>query len=323
MRAMILGAGLGTRLRPLTHVRPKPLVPVMGTRILDFWIHRLQAMGFEGIAVNAHHLASQISEAFSNSDLPVPIRVYEEDLLLGTGGGIRNALEYFEDEDFVVVNGDTLCDANLKNLMDQHLRSGEAATLVLHDYPEFNHVAVETGDRIVGFGEEARRMAREHGDIRLLAFTGIHFLNPGILRSMESGVPADILSIYRNLILEGRPPRAMVMQDLLWREMGTVEAYRALHAECSRWPAGALPPLKTGDPLALHPACEVAPDAQFMGFVAAGKGCRVHKGVALEDTILWDDVEIGEGSVLKGCIVTDGAAVAGSFEGKVITVGSP
>jgi NDP-sugar pyrophosphorylase family protein len=115
----------------------------------------------------------------------------------------------------------------------------------------------------------------------------------------------------------------MVMQDLLWREMGTVEAYRALHAECSCWPAGALPPLKTGDPLALHPACEVAPDAQFMGFVAAGKGCRVHKGVALEDTILWNDVEIGEGSVLKGCIVTDGAAVAGSFEGKVITAGSP
>jgi NDP-sugar pyrophosphorylase family protein len=115
----------------------------------------------------------------------------------------------------------------------------------------------------------------------------------------------------------------MVMQDLLWREMGTVEAYRALHAECSRWPAGALPPLKTGDPLVLHPACEVAPDVLLMGFVAAGKGCRLRSGACLEDTILWDDVEIGEGSVLKGCIVTDGATVAGSFEGKIITAGSP
>ncbi len=323
MRAMILGAGLGTRLRPLTHVRPKPLVPVMGTTILDFWIHRFQRMGFEGIAVNAHHLASQISDALLGKDLTMPIRVFEEDVLLGTGGGIRNALEFLEDQDFVVVNGDTLCDADLRKLMDEHLRSGEAATLVLHDCPEFNHVAVQTGNRIVGFGEDARRMARERGNIRLLAFTGIHLLNPGILKSLESGIPGDILSIYRNLILGGRPPRAVLMQDLLWREMGTVDAYRSLHAECSRWPAGVLPPLRTGDPLVLHATCEVARDARFKGFVAAGKGCRVREGVELEDTILWNDVDIREGSMLKGCIVTDGATVAGAFVGQLITAGSP
>jgi mannose-1-phosphate guanylyltransferase len=296
----------------------------MGTTILDFWLQRLEAMGFERIAVNAHHLSSQISDAVMNGGLRIPTRVFVEDLLLGTAGGMRNALEYFEGQDFAVVNGDTLCDANLGSLMVQHLRSGEPATLVLHNCAEFNNVAVRGGDdRIVGFGEEARRMARERSDIRLLAFTGIHFLNPGVLESLESGIPADIVSIYRNLILEGRPPQAMVMQDLLWREMGTVESYRALNAECSRWPADLMPPLRSGDPLVLHPTCEVARDVRFKGFVAAGRGCRVLKGASLEDSVLWNDVEIREGSFLKGCIVTDGASVAGSFLGQVITAGSP
>ncbi len=323
MRAMILGAGLGTRLRPLTHVRPKPLAPIMGTTILDFWIHRLQSMGFGGIAVNAHHLASQISAVLLDNDPPISMRVFEERVLLGTGGGIRNALEYFEGHDFAVVNGDTLCDANLRELMDLHLSSGEPVTLVLHDCPEFNNVAVHGYDRIVGFGQEARKMASEQCDIRLLAFTGIHFMNPSILESMERGVPADILSTYRNLISEGRPVKAIVLPSVLWREMGTIEAYRSLHVECSRWPADILPPLRSGDDLVVHPSCEVSRGVRFGGFVSAGRGCRMLKGAALENTILWNDVVIGEGSFLRDCIVTDGVTLSGAFVGKVLTTDCP
>ena len=323
MRAMILGAGLGTRLRPLTHVRPKALAPIMGTTVLEFWLDRLRSQGFQGVALNAHHLASRFRELFLNTHPPLPIEIFEERTLLGTGGGIRNALEFFQQEDFVVVNGDTVCDADLHDILLRHMSSGEPVTLVLHDCPEFNHVAVQGLDRIVAFGPEARRLSRERRDIRLLAFTGIHCLNPGVLDSQQRGVPLDILAIYRNLIEKGRPLRALELSKPIWREIGSLEAYRALHAECGRWPGGILDPLNTGRPQWVHPSCEVAPDAQFAGYVSAGRRCRIRGGAVLENTILWDDVEIGEGSVLRNCIVTDGVSLSGSFSGRVFTEGVP
>ena len=321
MRAMILGAGLGTRLRPLTHVRPKVLAPVMGTTILEFWLNRLRLQGFEEVALNAYHLASRFREKPMSPGRYIPLRIFEEDTLLGTGGGIRNALEFFKDDDFVVVNGDTLCDVDLNRILLEHLRFGEPVTLVLHDHPEFNNVAVQGADRVVAFGEEARRLSRGRLDIRLLAFTGIHCLNPAVLRSLDRGVYLDILAVYRNIIEKGHPIKALVLPRLIWREMGTLEAYRALHAECGRWPRGILEPLRTGRSRWVHPSCEVGSEVRFHGYVAVGPRCRLQSGTVLENTILWDDVEIGEGSVLKDCIVTDGVRLSGSFSGRVFTEG--
>jgi mannose-1-phosphate guanylyltransferase len=295
----------------------------MGVSVLDFWTHRLHSMGFEAVALNAHHLASHVREAIHGVRQPLPIHLFEEEILLGTGGGIRNALELFEGEDFVVVNGDTLCDAPLGELLVEHRHGGEPVTLVLHDCPPFNNVAVRGRDRIVAFGAEARELARVRRDIRLLAFTGIHCLSPGLLEPMKRGVPVDILTVYRNLIERGHPLKGLVLDGLLWREMGSLDAYRALHAECARWPRGILEPLVTGQPHRVHPTCDLAPDVTLAGYVAAGSRCRLHRGVVLESTILWDDVEIGEGSVLKDCIVTDGVSIRGSFSGRVFTETEP
>jgi mannose-1-phosphate guanylyltransferase len=291
----------------------------MGTTIFEFWVKRLQSMGFEGVAVNAHHLASFFLHAAAEKDQPIPVRVFEEKVLLGTGGGIRNALDYFQGEDFAVVNADTLCDSDLGVLMQQHRSSGEAVSLVLHDFPEFNNVAVDLNDRILGFGDGARRLAGQHTDLRLLAFTGIHFLSPKVLDSLERGVPADILSTYRKIIEEGRPPRAIVLTDSLWREMGTLRAYQSLHDECCRWPQGILPPLTTGEAFRIHPSADLARDVRLQGFVAVGPRCRVLPGAVLENSILWDDVVVGEDSHLRDCIVADGVTLTGSFTRTVFT----
>lgn len=321
MRAMILGAGLGTRLRPLTFVRPKALVPVMGTTVLEFWLARLHTQGFQEVALNTYHLASRFRTMNSSPELPIPLRIFEEKTLLGTGGGIRNALECFKDEDFVVVNGDTVCDVDLRRILRKHLGSGEPVSLVLHDHPPFNNVAVQSGDSVVAFGEEARRLAQKDDDIQLLAFTGIHCLHPELLRSWKSGMPLDILSVYRDFIEKRQPIKAIVLTRPLWREMGTLEAYRALHVECGRWPEGILEPLPTGRSQWVHPSCEVEPETRFSGYVAVGRRCRIRRGAVLEDTILWDDVEIGEGSVLKNCIVTDRVSLRGDYADRVFTKG--
>jgi mannose-1-phosphate guanylyltransferase len=322
MKAMILGAGLGTRLRPLTDVRPKVLAPVMGTTIWDFWVRRLVEMGCEGIAVNTFHLSARFLEALKVEPMPVPIRVFEEDVLLGTGGGIRNAVEFFGGEDFLVLNGDTLCSADLHALMQEHLRSGERVSLVLHDCSEFNNVAVDGRNRILGFGSEARGLCIENPDLRLLAFTGIHLLKPSVLDILEKGKPADILSIYRKQIEGGCPPQGMVLAHPLWREMGTLRAYHNLHAECSQWPRGVLPPLNTGASASVHPSSLVSNSVQFAGFVSIGQRCRVLDGAVLENTVLWDDVVIAEGSHLRDCIVADGVVMSGRAFRQVVTIGS-
>jgi len=319
MRAMILAAGLGTRLRPLSLIRPKILTPVGGTTVLDFWLCRLRDAGVEAVVINAHHLHEQLVAAVKNRTWPLPVHVQVEPELLGTGGGIANVLPFFEGQPFLVVNGDILCDAPLRDLIEQYLDSGASAGLLVHDHPEFNKVTVDVQGRILAFGNEASGLPHEEIDRqRSVAFTGIHVMHPAVLDGFPQGRPGDILEAYRNLITAGQPPLALRLPDFFWREMGSVESYRRLHAELGVLKEDFILPVPTGKGIMLDPEAEVCPDTQLRGYVSVGRGSRVLNGVELEDTILWDDVEIQSGCRLRNCIVTDGVVVSGKHESEIL-----
>jgi mannose-1-phosphate guanylyltransferase len=243
---MILAAGLATRLRPLTFALPKVLVPLGPVTILDFWVAALCARGVEAVVLNAFHRKEELARAVSAKHWPIPVEVRPEPFLLGTGGAIRKVLDFFDGKPFAVVNGDIVCNARIDELCARHAESGASVSLLMHDWPEFNNVAVDRQDRILGFGAEAEVLAARDDGIRLLAFTGIHCINPEAIEPAPEGVFTDILDIYRGLIRAGSPPRALFQQDLFWREAGSVDSYRALLAELSTLPAGFLPPLVTG-----------------------------------------------------------------------------
>ncbi len=318
MRAMILAAGLGTRLRPLTHVRPKALAPILGTAILDFWVWKLFNEGVSEIVVNGCHLSERLVSAVRSRKWPVPVHVVEEPILLGTGGGIRNVLDFFRGEPFVVVNGDTVCDAAIKELYAQYLQSGSPVGLVMHDWPEFNNVAVDEEGVVHGFGREASMLVEERPEMKLMAFTGIHYIEPTALEDIPKGIPAEILESYRKLIEKRQPPRALVQPNLFWREMGSLDSYRALNEELGRMDSGRLPPFSTGNRALVHATSRVATDVVFKGFVVVGEHCEIMEGVEMEDTILWDNVAIERGSRLCGCIVTDGAVVRGDHQNECL-----
>ncbi|MCE5334825.1 MAG: NDP-sugar synthase [Desulfobacteraceae bacterium] len=318
MRAMILAAGLGTRLHPLTSVRPKVLVPLLGVSMLRFWVERLHACGFEDVVLNAYHRKEHLADAVSRGDWPIPVEVLPESVLLGTGGGIRNALDSFGDETFVVINGDIVCDAPLAELAEEHRRSGAAVSLLMHDFPEFNNVAVGKDGAVLGFGREAEKMAAAGNGFRKMAFTGIHFINPAALADARKGVPGDILTVYRGLIAKGFPPVSLTCPNMFWREMGSIASYRALSAELTRLESGFLPPLPTGEAVLLHPEAVVEKDVGLSGVVVAGRGARIGAGARLENVIMWENVRIGPGSRLNDCIVADGMRVCGDHSGRVI-----
>jgi mannose-1-phosphate guanylyltransferase len=317
MRAMILAAGLGTRLRPLTFIRPKVLVPVMGISLLDFWIWQLHKAGFEAVIVNAFHLHAKLTSAIRGKNWPIPVDVRVESNLLGTAGGIRNVLDFFGGEPFVVVNGDIACQVDFERLMKRHVRSGCPVTLLLHDFPEFNNVLVNA-ERVLAFGHQARELQKEQAGSALVAFTGIHVLNPEVLTHIGQGVAAEIIPVYNDLIRSRKPPSAVLEPNLWWREIGSIEAYQALHAELTGLPKNAHHPLPSGEKLFIHLQAEVSPEAQLTEPVVIGKNSRIMPGASLTNSILWEGVKVGRNCRLLNCIVTDGVEVKGSHENEIL-----
>ncbi|NIQ87975.1 MAG: NTP transferase domain-containing protein, partial [Deltaproteobacteria bacterium] len=134
-KAMILAAGLATRLRPLTLSRPKVLVPVQNRPLLDWLVAYLGAGGAEEVIVNTYHLSEKLIEYVESADFPIPVNLRVEKTLLGTGGGIRNVMDFWDHRPFVVINGDILSAIDLQGVLRSHEDSGASVTLVLKDEP--------------------------------------------------------------------------------------------------------------------------------------------------------------------------------------------
>ena len=217
MQAMILAAGFGTRLLPYTKLRPKPLFPLLNQPLLLLTIARLQAQGFDHIIVNCHYLREQIVTALNG--LPGVV-VQEEETVLGTGGGLRMALPHMRDEPLLVSNGDIYHTVNYCDLYQAHDSDQYAVTMAMHDYPRFNKVTVENG-LVTGFDDL--------NCDNLLAFTGLHVLEPAILEKIEVEQEYSIIDRYREVLQEGKKIQALRVNGCSWTDMGTVDDYLTLH----------------------------------------------------------------------------------------------
>jgi NDP-sugar pyrophosphorylase family protein/tRNA A-37 threonylcarbamoyl transferase component Bud32 len=224
MKAMILAAGLGKRLRPFTANTPKPLFPVSGRPLLDIIIHSLQNAGCEAIIINTHHLYKKIDSFLAGRKYSIPVFTCYEPLILGTGGAIKNVADFWDDKPFMVINSDILTDIDLRNVYEFHLNHKYPATLVLHDYKEFNNVLISREDFIGGFYKEQSNdnIAYE----KKLAFTGIQVLEPDILDFIPDGLFFSIIDAYRELIFSGQRLKAFIAQKHYWQDIGTPKSYR-------------------------------------------------------------------------------------------------
>src|SRR5215213_2908032 len=183
MKAMILAAGLGTRLRPLTNTIPKPLLPVGGTPLIVWNLLLLKRHGFRDVVINLHHLGPLIEQALGDgSKFGLRILYSKEPMILGTGGGIKQAEPNFSGEPVLVLNGDTLFELDLSALCAFHLERKAAGTLVLREDPEaarWGLVEVGAEDRIVRI--TGRGLAGTQPTTPRM-FAGVHILNTRLLR---------------------------------------------------------------------------------------------------------------------------------------------
>lgn len=231
MKAMILAAGLGTRLRPLTNTIPKPLLPVGGTPLIVWNLLLLKRHGFHDVVINLHHLAPLIEQALGNgSKFGLRIIYSREPMILGTGGGIKQAEPYFSGEPVLVLNGDTLFELDLSALCAFHRERKAAATLVLREDPEaarWGLVEVSEDHRIMritgrGLTDSAPTIPR--------MFAGVHILNPRLLREVKKGVESSIIDPYVSAIQRGE---LVLGYDLIgyWSDVGTAERYNQVEQD--------------------------------------------------------------------------------------------
>lgn len=226
--AMVLAAGLGTRLLPATRTTPKPLLDLGGRPMIEYPIRLLAAHGVRRIVVNLHHLAERIPAALGSGErFGVELLYSEEDPILDTGGGIARARPLLDRGPFFVVNGDVLADVDLRGVFRFHRERRALATLVVREDPEAERYGAfdldETG-RIRRFLGEPRR---SDVPLRRHMFTGIHCLSPEMFDRMPPKERFSITrDVYAELFRSGAPLWGYV-HDGYWRDLGTVQSLEA------------------------------------------------------------------------------------------------
>lgn len=310
MRAFVLGAGLGTRLRPLTERRPKPLVPLYGKPLITFAFDHLLHSGITSLVVNTHHCP----EAYAllpgkDSYRGCPLHLRHEPVLLDTGGGIKNVEDLLGDTPFVVYNGDVLADFPLSGAMEHHLQSGNLATLLLRSSGGPLHIQCRDGlltDIRHALGDQ---------DSPSFLFTGISILSAEIFRRIPAGEIVSIIPIYLQLIKAGEKIGGVVVDEGLWFDLGTRDSYLAAHELLK--PGGlSLSYAEKDWPVSVHETSLVDSGVRLEGACSIGAGARVGEGSVLRDCVLWENAVVAPHSVLTRCVVRDGMDAGGTFHDK-------
>ncbi|NOQ46579.1 MAG: NTP transferase domain-containing protein [Desulfobulbaceae bacterium] len=293
MQAMILAAGFGTRLRPYTLIKPKPLFPVLNRPLLHILLDMLERAGCLRVVVNAHHLVDQIDTALA--EYPEVILQHEPEIL-GTGGSLRLALAHFIEEPLLVMNGDIFHNIDLARVYQNHRESGNLVTMAMHDHSRFNSVVVE-GDYVRTFKPRDRES--------LLAFTGIHVLQPEVIRMIPETGFFHIIDLYEQLAGLGEQVGIVRVDGSYWRDIGTPEDYLHLHEELLTGivPSN-LPVVLPQTPWCIADGVEMAENVTQDDWGCIGSNATIGNNTHLARSVIWDGVNIPVGSRIADAIVT-------------------
>lgn len=233
---MVLAAGLGTRLRPLTDNLPKALVEVGGRTMLEIALRRLQAFGMHDVVVNTHHHAEMV-ETFlrEHANFGMHIEISREDALLDTGGGLKRAKRFFQDapdEPFLLHNVDVISSIDLAEMVRRHEQSGALATLAVMERKSSRLLLFDAAEELCGrqAGREGTlELVRPVGETRARAFCGIHVISPRIFALLDEEGAFPIVPAYLRLAAQGEQIAAFDAGPAYWRDLGKPSSLR--HAE--------------------------------------------------------------------------------------------
>jgi len=302
--AFVLGAGLGTRLRPLTEDLPKPLIPIFQKPLITFALDHLIDVGVERFVINTHKQAELFKKSFRDNEYEGhSVTLIHEPDLLETGGGIKNAERYLANDPFLTYSGDILTDVPLQPLIDEHFRRGNDVTLALRETGLASEVALRA-HRVVD-------IANRYGTEGNLDFANVAVWNSNVFQQIPPRRKISFIPIVADWIGKGGKIGGLVMNGGKWFNIGSraeyLDVHRMIIREC--WTPYYV---RTPDwPERVAKSAIVDSSAQLRGSSIVGENCQVGAGAILEDTILWAGAQIASKSQLHGCIVRSQKKVSG------------
>jgi mannose-1-phosphate guanylyltransferase len=326
MKAMVMAAGLGTRLRPLTREIPKPLVPVANRPIMEHILRGLAADGLGEVIANLHWFPDTIRDRFGDGSASgVELTYSYEEKLLGTAGGVRNVRDYFGTDSFVVMAGDALTDIDLKALMRTHEESGWIATLAVKpvtNTTEYGVVVTGSDGRVQGF-QEKPDPAEALSD---LANCMIYVLEPEIFDHFPYAEEVDFALDVFPALLEADVPFGVHVTDAYWNDVGSLPEYLqgnldVLTGAVAVEPLGrmvdsadeaGLPDVELTGPVLLGDGAEVGAGAQLDGPLVIGPGAAIGAGAMVRQSVLLAGAEVPPEGLLAGAIAGNASALAAS-----------
>lgn len=300
-KAFLPGAGLGTRLRPLTDLLPKPLVPLFHRPLIEWAMDSCRAAGITEFAINTHHLPERwrMVEGWEmegegiagGNGLPsvqgswqgLPLQLFHEPVLLETGGGVKNIEDWAAGENVLVHNGDIFSSLPLDRLTAAHEASGNVVTLAIRSRGDATHIALD-GERVIDIRKMLGIAEGTH------VFSGIYCFTPELLKLLPRGEKISVIPAFLELAKQGRIG-AIVLDCGDWRDLGDPAAYLAAHGELALGPA-------------VHPEAVIHPTAVVERSVI-GPRAEIGAGAVVRDSVVWPGAKVAAERMVCGQVVPE------------------
>jgi len=309
-KALVLGAGLGIRLRPLTNLVPKPLLPVFGKPLITFGLDHLRRAGIEKFWVNSHHLPDRFRAQFPEGEYNgTPLELVHEPDLLETGGAMKNVEHRIGDEPFVVYSGDLLTDLPIDRLVEEHCSMRNDVTLAMRTtaFSKGIHWHRETGRIVDLLG------ALGSGESGEFDFAGISVWNPSVFSRIPRATRISFIPILIEWMKSGGKIGGVPLEEGRWFNVGSRKEYLSGHRIIAqeRW----VPDYLRGGPwpVQVDPSARISPGSKVEGGSSVGAQCTIEGDVLLEDSILFPGSFVPRGTTLRSCIVASVGIDPGTY----------
>lgn len=323
---MVLAAGIGSRLQPLSDEIPKPLIKIGGNSIMGHILHLLKKHGIKKIISNTHHLGNKIQEEFSNINQKegIELNFIHEEKLSGVAGGIRRCQDFLKQSTACIIMGDALTDIDLTDLYNKHKQAVQKynclatiAQMQVQDTSHFGVIVTESllpdykkteneidGARVVQFQEKPSAAEA----LSNWANTGVYFFEPEIYNFIPSIDEAPVYDVAKNLfprlLKEGKYIQAIAVKPgTYWADLGTPKQYIQSIKDLAQGL------IKLDNLTEIDPSSKISSSAELKGAIEMGKNCIIEDDVVLEDSILWDNVIVNKGSEIKNSILGSNAVI--------------
>ncbi len=323
-KAMIMAAGVGSRLEPLSSVTPKPLVPLANIPTMDILVKHLASYGIKDVIANTYHKAETIQEHYRKDDLGTNFEFIKETQLSGTAGGVKKCQFFFDKgQDFIIMSGDGLTNLNIKEAYEAHKKSGSIATIVTKDveHKEVSKYGIIVPDKD-GYVESFQEKPSLEEAKSNLANTGIYIFNYEIFNFIPENTFYDFAKNVFPSILEAGIKINTYTHYGYWSDIGSIEQYKQSNIDIIN---GKVPSLKVETKTFSNGKSTIGKNtiidnsSELIGYNAVGNNCSIGKNCVIRNSILWNNVTVKDNSEIENSIILPNMIIESTIINEIIS----